>query len=162
MPDILHEIGKIYKENSKLTDKYYLLCHRYALWTECIVKITIYGVICILTGIAAPSWFEYFVHGNVIPSCNYYVSYHSDEYEDEIMAFVTFINYGIIVLGGLNLIAFNSLIYTMFINVPLPSAILAYRLNELSNLLVEVDTLTTNGIRKNISEIILMYDKYYG
>lgn len=102
---------------------------------------------------------EYFLNDQLRPCVDIHLPLVLEEYR-VIYAFVILYNYAILIGVLFTIFVLDSLLYFIFINIPLMSTIIIEQLNELQIFLEETDDYSPKVVKFRLMQIIMMHKKF--
>lgn len=153
-------IGYVYMQNSMPALKYYylMLCNKYANISERVIRATIAVYIFTAVLFILLRLGESFIKGKMIPA----MEVHFPGIDEETyggFAFVLLYNYCGTVAGFAISGTYNLLLFLIFANMPMVSAVIVGHLNDLKDVLLDPDR-ESRDVSSRLYNIILMHNKY--
>lgn len=157
--DILKYIVTVYKFNSKRNSKYYLLCEKYANYSQLIIKLIPISYFAAGSLVVGVSMYEYAATGILKPPFSLYFP-NADGHtmpDGDMLMFMS--NICLMAVSIVSVSTYDILIQISFCNVPLLSAIIVQELHEVQEKL-EHENMSRIEIKRRLLKIIVMQTKY--
>lgn len=156
--DILNHFAKVYKRNSKPNERDYDLCQSYAALSRSIVIAVPIVYNLVLLFYQLPKLYQYLITGDLEPTIGVYFP-KMDQLGLLGAIFTNAFNIGAAYAAGSVLIPIDMIIYLVFANIMLSSAMIQREVEEW-RMVLEIPDSSEQEIKRKAAEIIQMHQVY--
>lgn len=161
MTEIIHFITEIYRKNADAASNYHDICGKHAYWSSLVAKVGCCTYFSTITIYQSPSAIAYICNGIVTPAMGVYFPLINEYPSGNVqLTLLVIYNYFILCCCYFILVAYDLMIFIVFVNMPMSSEIIQRRLIEMELVLQNDAVNKTNNGKHHLLDIICMHAKY--
>lgn len=161
MTEIIQFIEDIYRKNSAVSSTYHDLCIKHANLSSLVVKVGCLTYFLSIVLYQSSSAISYICNGIVTPAMGLYFPLIEEYPSGSVqLTLLVIYNYFILFIDYFVLVAYDLMIFIVFVNMPMTSEIIQRRLIEMELVLLDDAVNKTNNGKHHLLDIICMHAKY--